>query len=502
MSETGKRVVLLGKPGQAESRMQGMLADAGVDVALSLDPANSEPAQIAQAAPDAVVVLLEPGLEEALERFQGLLRDTALTVIYDEAELTLSRQGWDAARWMRHVLAKLHHHDDVLPPRQGEAGPQVSPEAVPAVPEQSAPLDAELLVDGSDVDWSSATTAIEFAADTVPAAEADGNPEAGNGLMSDADEFAWKPRDEQTANDTPEGLDELLRSLQADQVDELSEADPAVADAGMALAIDEPEPEAASEPSDDGSDGLSLVDFDTPAPVAVPTPASEPPSVAVSRDLDDLASRIAHLELVDEDDSPLPDHDETKAGVVEPQAEATREGAIWVLAGIGGPDAIRHLLTGLPAELDRPVLIQQKLEGARHDKLVQQLERISPVPVVLGSAGAALAAGTVHVLPGDIGVSVQDGADWRFDEHAPVLPALDAATASRSAVVVLSGADPAHVASAIDLASSGILLLAQSPETCFDAQGPASAIASGAHAVVPDQVAGILSSWAILGVRP
>ncbi len=38
-----------------------------------------------------------------------------LTVIFDEAELIARRQGWEAQRWSRHLLAKLQGQDNALP---------------------------------------------------------------------------------------------------------------------------------------------------------------------------------------------------------------------------------------------------------------------------------------------------------------------------------------------------------------------------------------------------
>ena len=69
------------------------------------------------AKPQAVLVALEPAVEDALDRFDGAaVAIPAITVIFDEAELAAHREGWDAARWARHLAAKLHRHDDVLPP--------------------------------------------------------------------------------------------------------------------------------------------------------------------------------------------------------------------------------------------------------------------------------------------------------------------------------------------------------------------------------------------------
>src|SRR3546814_1104469 len=91
--------------------------------------------------PQAVLVALEPAVEDALERFDALLSSPDITVIFDEAELAAQRQGWDAARWVRHLSAKLHRHDDVLPPgADAEGDLQPSPGALPA-PGNAAGLD-------------------------------------------------------------------------------------------------------------------------------------------------------------------------------------------------------------------------------------------------------------------------------------------------------------------------------------------------------------------------
>src|SRR5690606_31697527 len=56
------------------------------------------------------------------------------------------REGWDAARWVRHLAAKLGGHQDVLPPGAGSddgAPParatQVAPAAVEPEPVDEAP---------------------------------------------------------------------------------------------------------------------------------------------------------------------------------------------------------------------------------------------------------------------------------------------------------------------------------------------------------------------------
>ena len=77
-----------------------------------------------------VLVVLDPATEEAIDRFDSVLGDPSIEVIFEEAEHALHAEGWDAARWVRHLAAKLHRHADVLPPRRDDA--QWEPAVAPA----------------------------------------------------------------------------------------------------------------------------------------------------------------------------------------------------------------------------------------------------------------------------------------------------------------------------------------------------------------------------------
>jgi hypothetical protein len=55
-----------------------------------------------------------------------------------------------------------------------------------------------------------------------------------------------------------------------------------------------------------------------------------------------------------------------------------------VFAGIGGPDAVRQFLGELPDGFPQPVLVQQRLDGGRHDRLVQQMARVTDVAGATG----------------------------------------------------------------------------------------------------------------------
>ncbi len=115
-----QRVALLARPGKAADNLADALRQTGADLVLVADPNTLDESALLAAQPQAVLVALEPGIEQAIDRLDSVLSSPALTVIFDEADLAAHRAGWDSARWIRHLSAKLHHHQHVLPPG-GEA---------------------------------------------------------------------------------------------------------------------------------------------------------------------------------------------------------------------------------------------------------------------------------------------------------------------------------------------------------------------------------------------
>lgn len=401
-----RRVALLARPGEACERLRAALREAGGDLVLEADPCALAPDALASAAPQVVLVALDPAVEDALDQFEAVLADPAVAVIYDEADLAARREGWDAARWVRHLGAKLHQHDDVLPPGR-------DPDEV-VHPRPGRPATPEERHAGAEF----ATYASE--AETV-AAEVPAGPQLA-----------------------------------------------AAAFAGLELT--------------DDIDAMSMPE-DAPPPVVAPSiaPAESPGDGAddgrFRHDLADLQRRIASMELVDAPASRGPE---------QPR------GAVLVLAGIGGPDAVRQLLAGLPHGFSRPVLVCQRLDGGRYDRLVQQMARATNLPVALAEAGTVAAAGQVYIVAPELGVA--ESADGlKFTAEAGLLASLPP---SDSAVLLLSGSDPADVDVALAHAARGALVAGQSPEGCYDAAAPGALIARGGSAGSPaDLVRQLLKRW-------
>jgi chemosensory pili system protein ChpB (putative protein-glutamate methylesterase) len=469
----------------------------------------------------AVLVALEPQVEEALDRFDAVLGDPAVTVIFDEAELAAGREGWDAARWVRHLAAKLGRRDDVLPPG---AEPDEGDATDWSVAASSTPVDivdepleidlstleietedrsdapASLAIASDDLDFDATsleTVSFDAAAFDAPSFDAGTqlpgatSHDAGEGLDLDLSAFAAEA--EMLGGNVPgEGLDPgrdvNLGGLQL--TDDLSEAVPDLGGFSFDIdlsALDAAIPAPKRAPVEPSPFESAPVDFapPEPSPVEQATPATTTSSLELTpeplegddsgtrdrfhRDLADLEARISGMQLVDE----------PRAKPAQPQ------GAVLVLAGIGGPDAVRQLLGGLPDGFPRAVLIQQRLDGARHDKLVRQMQRATSLPVQLAEDGMHVEAGNVYILPAELGLAANGGLRFGGDATAllPNLPATD------SAIVLLSGSDPSVVDAAMAHAVRGALVVGQTPDGCYDAIAPAELIARGAEGGAPPALA-------------
>ncbi|MFP7723454.1 chemotaxis protein CheB [Lysobacter sp. A3-1-A15] len=440
MTDNARRVALLARPGVAADRLREMIDESGLERVLSADPTQLEAPELIAAEAQVVVIALDPTTEDILERFDAVLGDPMIDVIYEEAELAVAREGWDAARWKRHLVAKLLGHRDVLPPGT-ESVAQDQAQVVAAQPIQSSfdPVEAES--GGYD------------AYDSY-----DGGAEAGESIDFD---LTFATDLEGSNGQAPAGADSDSLAAASFNADVTPRFEPAEAasdtdidtDSGLGL----------------GSAGLSLVDVDDDAAQAQSGQAER-----FQHDMADLERRISTLELVDDSLANSPD----KAN-----------GAVLVMAGIGGPDAVRQFLGALPEGFPRPVLVQQRLDGGRHDRLVAQMQRATPLPVRLAEAGHPALAGHVYVLPSELGLALA-GDGLEFAEGAGLLEVLPSAD---SAVLMLSGSDATLVDMVVKHGWAGALIAGQAPEGCYDAAAPTDLAARGGQTGQPIELASRLA---------
>lgn len=327
-----KRVVVLARAGAARERTEAAIVQAGADVAALLDPVTASEADVRAAAPEVVLVILDPLVEQALERFDEVLGDPGLDILFDDADVAAKRDAWETARWSRHLQAKLHGHENVLPPVR----------------------------------------------DVAAAAAA-----AGDG-----------PGDFQ-----------------------------------------------------------------------------------------------AEMEALSRQVAAMPDVPHSRAPV-----SPTTTGVVVIAAGVGGPDAVRQLLGGLPPGFPRPVVLRQRIEGGQYDKLVRQMQRAAQMPVVLAQAGDALQPGTVYVLPDAVDLQAAPaGLVFATGDGEPGYAAL---RVEDSALLLLSGADIALVDQAMAISWAGGLVAGQSAEQCFDPAASDALVARGGEALGLVQLAQkLLQRW-------
>ena len=401
LQSAGRRVALLARPGPAREQLRLALHEAGGQLVLEDDPNTLDAALLANASPQVVLVALEAAIEDSLSRFDQVLHDPAVAVIYDEAELAARRDGWETKRWARHLAAKLNGHADVLPP--GGELDDTQPE--PGLPPTPAQLHANAGIEPH------LEEALDIASELPRGGLDSGETSLPSRLELVLDDGDWQPP-------APSAQAAALESPVADGPPPL----PSVAGSGLMLELE----------SLHGSTSTST----TSTPVV---------------------------------------------------------GAAILFAGIGGPDAVRKVLAELPEDLSRPVLVQLRLDGGRYDNLVKQMERVSALPVVLAKAGDAALPGHAYVLPNEVALVIKDGT-VHFGEGALDIDGLIAALPpAESAVLLLSGSDPAQVDAALALGAQGGFVAGQSPQGCYDPAASKALVARGGTVASPAELAAQLA---------
>ncbi len=412
MADTAPRVVVLGRPGEAQQQLQHALDELGAHTLAVGDFDQLDPAKMREQQPDVWLVSMDENTDAArLERWQPLFDDPDATVVFDDADVTSRLSGWDLARWARHLAAKVSGRNDVLPPVSPDA--ERLPIRAPAVetdePDGAAVAGvSDLLISDADANFAALNASFE----------------------SERKQLDTGAR----AHPVAQSLDDLLR---ADSGSASPGSDVATPAAGNA------------SPVASSLDGLSLLDMDADLSATKVERKEAAPVVAFD---------LSHFEL-----EPIEDAQPVAA------TDSDHGGLIAIIAGLGGPDAVRQFLSALPASLPVPVLLWQHLDAGKHDRLAQQLSKATKLPVYLAKAGEVAKNGAVGVM--GAGMAILSDAGWWFESGSPSPTHSLAAAMNDSAttIVVLSGAEAAIIEPARAHLSSKGQVLAQTPATCFDA---------------------------------
>lgn len=472
MSDATVRVALLARAGKARDQLHRALGEAGASIVVEGDPNELDPAHVAGFSPTCYLVGLEPAVERSLDRFDELLGAPDVEVMFDDAEVSGKLDGWDLNRWARHIATKLMGRDEHPPAPEGSVYmyEDAPPAAEDGLPSRGLDL-ASPSMDGEG-DQDDLSGSIDFDAATPAASAA-----AGNGLDFDLDALDLDLANmnfggDASASDASDtSADDLSDSIDFSSGGDAGGLDLDLDVAELTAQLEAYESSGARMPSVDtsgGGDAAFQVEAIDSVAVAERAEAAAPPRAtpAPSFDFGDLSLAPADEGL------PAPE-----ALAFEPSAETSLRlapvsghdglGAVVVLAGLGGPDAVRQLLASLPPELPAPVLLYQHLEVGKHERLVDQLAKITKLPVVLAQAGGSPEGGKVSILPGGMTATAQD--DRLVFSQGELSSLLMSVPPRESMIIVLSGADPALVPTILEVRDAGGTVLAQDPEVCFDA---------------------------------
>lgn len=483
MSEPSVRVVLLARAGEASARIEAALRAAGADVVMTADPAGCTAQDVRDAQPQALVVALEPAVEDALDAHADLLSDPSCRVVFEDAELAMQRDGWEAARWARHLSAKLHGHGDVLPPG-GEDDAQWQP--------SPGPLPPRAEVENIELAIAAFADEAQLHAEDVPAdtgldavlggplssadvdATADGSPfdpvafEMGEFSLLD-DDGAALAIEPAARGDEPPSVASEAPAMSLEAMLEL-DAMAVQQDDGDDEDKDDAAPDAAGETAKPtfSTGTLSLAEVSDEAFVVAP-------KAVPAADIDSFAS-LSGLSLADPDS----------------YGHGSERGAVLVDAGLGGPDAVRQLLGAIPEGFPRAVVVRLQLDGGRYDRLVRQMERAAALPVLLATADAEAVPGHIHFMPPELGLRRDRGRlQFAAGTAGELLP--EALPAADSALLLLSGASRRLVDAATTGDWSAALVAGQAPDGSYDPDAAFALIERGGATGTPVELAAMLA---------
>lgn len=110
------RVALIFQQDAGSAILRTALANAGVQIAVECKADAIAGTALALEDVDAIVVNLDPELEDLLDEVTSALESASQPVIFNDPAASSDLSGWDRARWLRHLAAKLKGRTDVTPP--------------------------------------------------------------------------------------------------------------------------------------------------------------------------------------------------------------------------------------------------------------------------------------------------------------------------------------------------------------------------------------------------
>lgn len=175
-------------------------------------------------------------------------------------------------------------------------------------------------------------------------------------------------------------------------------------------------------------------------------------------------------------------------------------------ASLGGLDALRLILGGLPTDFRAAIAIVQHRREEHETRLIELLSSATKMPVIEPDDGVPFERSTVYLAPAGYHLLV-DGPRLSLSTEAPVYfarPSIDVLFESaaichgaRLASVLLTGSSEDGAAGSHAVHRAGGTTIVQDPATAKSAIAPAAAIAlfQPTHVANVEQIGGLLTGW-------
>lgn len=447
MAESTTAVALLFDDVELGSQLRQALHEHGARIVHEGALSTLSRSMLEHTGAEVLVVNLDDEVEDELNRLYDLIVNDRPRVVFNDAQVTRALDGWDRARWARHLAVKVMAQGDLDPPRPQDAlavpaaieqasavapddawdvtaaAPEVIPEAVPAetyVDVATPEIAHEPVAMVSTTAAASETLAAELEALLAAAEELPADDDFGAGLKFSAEDELPPLHDGHFGVDTlmtqgpapvepePDFHEAAVVAMPSFQLDHLTLAPldesfvlPALAPSSKAAEAAVPvmaaasnwalvEDESLSEqppelPSEFGIEKLSAAAFLAPE--------------GGSNDESMIEPRMS-LELVSIEEAIAPTSFESGGHEMQLGDLDSAIGRMLVLgAAADSVDAVCSFLSYLPSDLRMTVLHVQHLGDRSADAVVQLLAQHTELPVRVAKHDARARPGEVLVVP-------------------------------------------------------------------------------------------------------
>ena len=427
MSDKLIAVALLFDDADLVSHLRTGLSEHGARIVHEGPISSFDETSLRQAGVDVLVVNLDDTVDDAaLDRIYDLIGNGDISVVFNDAQASRGLDGWDRARWARHLAAKTLNGNSIDPPRPDNARVVETPDVPVEVEPHAEPITAsepaqDAAVEDQPAAEASETLAAELEA-LLASQEATDSVEAefGSGLTYRAEDELEPLHDGhfgEAEHRAPEAHDEVPTSPVEParpetpafdvNVDHLSLASwsedvtpPALEKATLAQQtpghaapewgfVEEDDLGHAKDSADKKSFGVekvSAADYLAPN-VEQAEGAHAPIEPGMTLELVSIEEAIA----------PKQEYEPFEAHLHELDTAFAR---LLVLGAARDSDAsLASFLSALPGDLKLPILLTQHQSQGSADQLVTALTARCTLPVKVATAGMRARGGEVVVVP-------------------------------------------------------------------------------------------------------